>query len=674
MKAPLRALAWPLARDKSDTLLLLAAMLAVLLPHTAHLPPWIAACCGATLLWRALRTWRGLRMPSTLVLLPLAIATVAGVYATYHRLLGRDAGVAMLVLLVAFKTLEMHARRDLFVVVFLGLFLVLTNFFYSQSMGTAAMMVFAVFLLLCAQQSFQYTGAVPPLGRRLRRSAALLGMAAPLALALFIGFPRISGSLWGLPSDATSGRGGLSDSMTPGSIASMAESEETAFRAHFEGAPPVQNMLYWRAIVLAAFDGRSWRRSDPAALPPQQVDIKPGARALRYSITREPDNTRWVLALELPTALPVLPDTSVAVTSELELIARTPFERRVRYEAQASLGARAQARATPAQLLPYLALPQHSNPRAYALGRTLAALPPRERVNAMLVRIRRDGYSYTLNAPLLGEDAIDEFLFDTRAGFCEHYAGAFVFVMRAAGVPARVVTGYQGGELNPVDGYLTVRQSDAHAWAEVWIDGLGWMRIDPTAAVAPDRVEKNLAQALPPRTFGLGGIGPRFDLDLGLGRTAWLRALRFRMDALNNSWNQWVFNYTPQRQHEVLDSLAGALLSERAAFGAAVLAALLGLATLLARRARGKLDVADALYLALCQLLAKRGYPRAPDEGPSAYGARLQALLAPGPARDALLRFTALYSAHKYSAHGAPPKLAATFKSLLDTVTKNWPR
>ncbi|HZV64114.1 MAG TPA: DUF3488 domain-containing protein, partial [Telluria sp.] len=247
-----------LPRDKADTLLLMGAALLVLAPHAGHLPPWVSAVCGATLAWRALITLRGTRMPPSLLLLPVALAAMGGVFSTYHTLLGRDAGVAMLVLLVTFKMLEMHARRDLFVVIFLCFFLVLTNFFYSQSIGTALLMIASLVVLLTAQLSFQFTGAVPPLRRRLWLGARTFGLAAPLALLLFVVFPRIQGPLWGLPGDASAGRSGLSNSMAPGNISTLAQSDEVAFRVKFLDPAPPQRRLYWRGIVLGQFDGRTW--------------------------------------------------------------------------------------------------------------------------------------------------------------------------------------------------------------------------------------------------------------------------------------------------------------------------------------------------------------------------------------------------------------------------------
>jgi transglutaminase-like putative cysteine protease len=659
----------PLPRDKADTLLLLASAVLVLAPHTLHLPVWVSLLCCATLVWRGAITLLGRRMPPGLLLLPLAAGAMVGVFQSYHTLLGRDAGVAMLVLLVAFKMLEMHARRDLFVVVFLCFFLVLTNFFYSQSIGTALLMVASVLSLLTAQLSFQFAGSVPPLRRRVLLAARILGLAAPLALLLFFAFPRIQGPLWGMPSDAANGRTGLSDQMSPGKLSSLAQSQETAFRVRFNGPAPAQTQLYWRGPVLGSFDGSTWSR---LRARPQRADdsgtlsITVRGEPVRYQVTLEASNARWLFALEMPRHLPEVSGNLAFVSPELELTAAYPVEQRVRYEMASFLDFHLQPASRLENGTQWLLLPYGFNPRALAAGRQLRAEPdPVQRVAAVLRQFSSDNYVYTLEPPLLGRDSVDEFLYETRAGFCEHYAGAFVFLMRAAGIPARVVTGYQGGEINPVDGYLTVRQADAHAWAEVWLAGRGWVRIDPTAAVAPERVQRGMASILPrPAPFGIEGLGRLMQLDAG--GNAWLAQLRFTVSAVNNGWNQWVLNYSPDRQRGLLAAAQANLLNWRSMVLLACVCALLFAARIL--RQRRKSDPVDALYWALCHRLGLLGLPRAPDEGPSAYAARLPAsTLAPAP-RAAAEEFLRRYSIYRYAPRPPDPALVAILKSLLSQI------
>ena len=662
-----RRAARQLPRDKADTLLLLAAALLVLAPHASHLPFWVSATCAVTLGWRAAITLRGTRMPPTLLLLPLAVGAMGSVYATYHTLLGRDAGVAMLVLLVTFKMLEMHARRDLFIVIFLCFFLVLTNFFYAQGMGTAAAMIGSIVVLLTAQLSFQFTGTVPPLRRRLWMGARIFGIAAPLALLLFVVFPRIQGPLWGMPGDAHSGSTGMSNSMAPGNMSNLAQSDEAAFRVRFIDPAPAQTQLYWRGPVLGDFDGSTWtqvrqRASEPLA----GLSFGIGGRPVRYQVTLEPSAGRWIFALELPDALPRLENNRVKASAEMELTAAFPLTERLRYDLVSYPQHSLQADPQLADAARWLALPAGFNPRALAAGAALRReADPLRRAASVLASFRHERYVYTLEPPLLGHDGIDEFLYTTRAGFCEHYAGAFVFLMRAAGVPARVVTGYQGGEANPVDGYVTVRQSDAHAWAEIWVAQRGWLRVDPTAAVAPERVEHNLARALPRKEpFGMAALGGLINFDADAH--PWLAQWRYRWGALNNGWNQWVLNYTPERQEGVLASL-GTLVSWRNG------AALLGICALLMlgqrERLRRRGDPIDQLYAALCRQLARAGHARGADEGPSAYAQRLAALPLPASHQAAIARFLQLYSAYKYAAPAPDAGLAATLQRLLNAST-----
>jgi transglutaminase-like putative cysteine protease len=655
-----------LPRDKADTLLLLASCLLVLAPHAAHLPAWVSLLCGATLAWRAAITLLGRRMPPGVLLLPVAAGAMAGVLHTFHTLLGRDAGVAMLVMLVAFKMLEMHAKRDLYVVVFLCLFLALTNFFYSQGIGTALMMMASVAALLATLVSFQFTGAVPPLRARLLFGARMLALAVPLALALFVLFPRVQGPLWGMPGDASGGHSGLSDQMAPGQMSRLAQSPDTAFRVRFDGPVPAQGQLYWRGPVLGAFDGQTWTRVRPQPRHGQQrqpLALSVRGPAVRYQVTLEPSDTRWLFALEMPEQLPEIDGNVAFVSAEMELLAAYPIASRVRYQLASFVNFKLQGAAQPDNGAQWLLLPYGRNPRALAAGHLLRAEPdPGKRVQAVLHQFAREQYVYTLEPPLLGADSVDEFLYTTRAGFCEHYAGAFVFLMRAAGIPARVVTGYQGGELNPIDGYLTVRQSDAHAWAEVWLAGRGWVRVDPTAAVAPERVQRGLAQALPRRApFGIEGLGGLMQFDAN--GNSLLARLRFTMGALNNGWNQWVLNYTPERQRGLLERLASLLLDWRAVALFAVACAVLFCVRLL--RKRRQADPVDALYSALCQRLGQLGVAREPAEGPSAYAQRVErAGLAP-ERQAAATEFLRRYSAWRYAPRKPDPSLATTLKSLL---------
>jgi len=658
----------PLSRDKADTLLLLISCTLVLLPHAGHVPLWVTASCAALLGWRGWLTLHGNPMPPRWVLLPIAVALMASVYLNYRTLFGREPGVTMLTLLLALKLLEMHAKRDLFVALFLSFFLILSSFFYSQSIGTALLTVATVVMILTTQISFQYTGSYPPLKQRLRLGASVLLLAAPVTLVLFLLFPRIQGPLWGLPADAHSGRTGLSDTMEPGRISNLARSEDIAFRVRFDGTPPAQPQLYWRGVVLGAYDGRTWSplHGRRQFTPPLAVNFR--GEAVNYQVTLEPHGRRWLFVLDVPRAVPELEGNPAIVSPDLQMLSAMPISERVRYDAASHLDYDLQPAIPPAALQEWLQLPPGYNPRTLAYAADLLRQSDGKLafVNRVLRGFREENFRYTLSPPLLGRNAIDDFLFSTRSGFCEHYSAAFVVLMRAAGIPARVVTGYQGGEINPADGFLSVRQSDAHAWAEIWLDKRGWVRIDPTAAVAPDRVERNLASVVPRQI--LGGLITLDDAQHPL--LSRLHQLRQSWDAVTNAWNQWVLNYTPQQQRSFIRSLGFEdidwPLIIALMFALVVVAVGIVIVPLLLHER--KREPVDILYAKLCRALERRGFPRQPHEGPRSYAARLTAPASPLPQQQkaALARFLELYETVRYGAQApATASAVARLKSLL---------
>lgn len=644
----------PMSRDKADMLMLLTACTLVLAPHAMHLPGWVSAAAAFLLCWRGWITFRGQRLPPRWLLLPLAAAAMTAVYFNYKTFIGRDAGVTMLVLLLAFKLLEMHARRDLFVVIFLAFFLMLTALFNSQSIGTALLLAAALIALLTAQLSYQYTNGAPSFKKRLWLGTRIFLLAVPLTLVLFYLFPRVQGPLWGMPGEGGSARTGMSETMAPGNISRVALSDDVAFRAKFNDAPPDKPLRYWRASVMGHYDGRTW---SPLRLPYYRVEptvIQRNGNPIRYQVTMEPTSQHWLFALEAPAAAPQLRDNAALISSDMQLRSAKPITERLRYDVGSHTDFRLQPQATRIGLQDWLELPPGFNPLTHQFAGQLRSQSedPAALIDMVLAYFREQNFRYTLEAPLLGRNAVDDFLFGTRAGFCEHYSSAFVVLMRVLDIPARVVTGYQGGEVNPVDGFMTVRQSDAHAWAEVWLAGRGWVRVDPTAAVAPERIERNLQSVLPRRAFG-GFLS--FDAGPGslLGQ---LKGMQQHWDAITNGWNQWVMNYTPDKQKSFLRSLGFdnadwrtmamlLLVCGSVALGAVTLPLLLH---------RQKRDPLDVLYRALCQRMAQRGLPRAPHEGPRAYRRRLidaDSPLTP-QAKSAASQFLKLIESARYAATG----------------------
>jgi transglutaminase-like putative cysteine protease len=621
-------------------------------PHIPRLPLWVSALATAAVAWRAWAAWRGERMPRRWLLYGLVVFGVVGVFVTHRTIFGRDAGVTMLVLFLALKLLETRTQRDAVIVTFLCYFLALTSFFYTQTIAIAGLMLVTVLVLTAALIGFNAPGR--PLQGQFRTAGVLLAQGLPVMLLLFLFFPRVAGPLWGMPTDAYSGMTGLSDSMTPGAISSLSRSDSIAFRVRFDEAPPQKNALYWRGPVFWRFDGHAW---DPGirALA-RQADFVPMGAPLTYTVTVEPHNRRWLFALDLPGRVPPNAD----VTEDFQLNSRIPVRTRVRYSMSSFLAYRALSAGSEQDLKAALQLPAGFNPKATALARQWAreSADRAEILERAIDFFRSAGLGYTLAPPPLGRDSVDEFLFGTRRGFCEHFASAFAFMMRAAGVPTRVVTGYQGGETNPVDGYVVVRQADAHAWTEVWLGERGWVRVDPTAAAIPLRIESGLAAAVP------AGESLPFLVRADLN---WLRALRFNWEALANYWNQWVLGYSPDRQRGLFNRLGMPEANWQAmaqvlfwTVGAVIAAFSFWL---LRRAAPG--DAAQVAWMKFCAKLARRGTQRGQDEGPRAFGSR--AVRAhPGVARR-IDEITSLYIDLRYGPapeHGGVSRLRALVREF----------
>lgn len=548
-----------LPRDSRDTLFLLGVVAFVMLPQIANLPWWTPLLAALALGWRGWLAWHSRPLPARTWLLLLLLLAVGGTLASHRTLLGRDAGVTLVVVLLALKTLELRARRDAFVVFFLGFFTMLTNFFYSQSLLTAACMLLALLGLLTALVNAHLPAGRPPLRQSAAVALRLALLGTPVMVALFLLFPRMA-PLWGMPSDNPLGRSGLSSKMEIGHISALALDDSIAMRLRFDNPgqePPPQRDLYFRGPVYSVFDGREWKvegrepweSQGRITAPP---DLQVSGEAIGYEVTLEPHHQPWLLTLDMADGRPRVDGGNPALTPEMSWIVPQPVNELLRYHAVSHT----QYRYGPAHLASVpeadTQLPPGFNPRTLQLALDMRRTPALAQADAMtladavLRRLATGGYSYTLEPGEYGRDTADEFWFDRKAGFCEHIASAFVVLMRALGVPARIVTGYQGGERNGLDGYWTVRQSDAHAWAEIWQQGMGWVRIDPTGAISPGRIG-TLLRLPAPRGVVAGAL---FQVSPGL-----LQSLRTGWEALNNRWNQWVLNYTQTRQLDLLRQL-----------------------------------------------------------------------------------------------------------------------
>lgn len=540
-----------LPREARDTLFVLLVVSWVLMPQITQLQAWCSTLAGGLLVWRGYLALQGRALPGRWWLVGLLALTVGATLLTYRTLVGREPGVSLVVVLLALKTLEMRARRDAFVVFFLGFFGVLTQFFHSQSLATAAYMLIALLGLLTALVHAHLPGSSTPLRTAALTACRLAALGAPMMALLFTLFPRVA-PLWGVDDAVASARSGLSETVSVGSMAELALDDSIALRLRFDGPQPQSDALYFRGPVLSQFDGRQWRPLENTRTPQRSETLQVKGVPLRYELTLEPSAHPWLLVLDATPEPPVAPDLQATPTADLQWKGKAAAHTLRRYQAQSYLQFQYGPQAWTSELRTYTALPSDSNPRTLEWAAQLKADPVLALADAsalsarVLDRLRNGTYRYTLSPGLYGEHTADEFWFDRKAGFCEHIASAYVVVMRALGVPARLVTGYQGAQRNAVDGYWTVRQSDAHAWAEIWQAGLGWVRVDPTAAVSPWRIGETTRLA-GPRTAAaqlLGTVGP------GLwtaARAAW--------EAANNGWNQWVLTYGQSTQFELLKRL-----------------------------------------------------------------------------------------------------------------------
>ncbi len=514
-------------------------------PHVPYLPVWVTIALVAASAWRYLIERRRGLLPHVLVRGSLALACFLAILATYHTISGVGPGSALLAVMGAMKLLETRRRRDQYVLLFIALFLTMSALLREQYLWSlpyllvSLLVAMTAWLRLTSTSSESATASLKTCGR-------LIGYAAPIAVAMWILFPRISAPFWSVPIDTGSAVTGLSDNMSPGDISSLSQSNAVAFRVRFTGAVPPPSERYWRGIVLTQFNGRSWELVDgwdngnePGALE----RIRAFGEPYVYDLTLEPTGQRYALALDVPYRWDNLSDSYM--TRHQQLVREFPIDTRVQYQVvsfpdyRLDLSLRDNARQR------YAREPD-GNPETVEFARDLRAQSDDDRdfVRRVLTKFSDEAYYYTLQPPALGRNPVDQFLFDSRRGFCEHYASAFAVMMRAADIPARIVLGYQGGEIN--GDYLTVRQADAHAWTEIWLEGSGWVRIDPTAAVAPERIESGRVGAL------FEGLGAEWGM---AAPSQFLYQLSQSWDRLNARWNDWVLGFGPDKQKSLMERL-----------------------------------------------------------------------------------------------------------------------
>ncbi|WP_205340432.1 transglutaminase TgpA family protein [Denitrificimonas caeni] len=621
---------------------LLVAQVLVIIPHVLHVPLWLLGLWLGCAVWRVQVFRMRVPFPNSWVKAALMLSSGFAVYLSRGSLVGLDAAVALLITAFILKLLEMRTRRDALVLIFLGFFAVVTSYLFADGLLAALYSILPVIALLAALLGLQQSSfAAQPL-LTLKLASRLFAQAIPLMVLLFVLFPRLE-PLWSLPQAKEQGTVGLSSSMTPGDLADLGQSSALAFRARFDGAIPAQSQLYWRALTLPHFDGRSWSISQRLAT--QEPQWQAQGEALSYSIIMQPSTQPWLFALDVGSS----EQADIRLMSDFRLQRSTPVNRAYQYQATSWPKALRQPQLSQMQQHEFLQLPRAGNPQTRDWAQTLRQQYPDDNalVAGLLQHFNQQPYHYTLKSPLLGKDSVDEFLFSSRRGFCAHYAGAMVFTLRAAGIPSRVVAGYLGGETNQAGQFVQVRQFDAHAWVEYWQLGQGWRSVDPTFQVAPERIERGVQDALKDEVDLFQGD---FLSPLRYQHIAWINQLRMSWERLNHSWQTQILGYQRERQQAWLKQWFGQVdwqtIGLFLVLSAALIIALLVL--WMFKPWQRQSDPLQRIVNEFQRVLQRRGFTRQTGEGLRSFWQRIRTDL-PEEQQPAVIRFIELYEQQQYA-------------------------
>lgn len=635
--------------------LLAAVCLLAVLAHSVHLPAWLVALLVAIAPLRMASRARGGKPISVWWRMPMVAVLFAVIILHYGTFFGRQPGSALACGLLMLKLLESERIRDARAALGFSAFVLMSALLSTQTIGFTLILCASLVVLLAALNSLQPAPAEPArrLRGELRIGAALFGLGLPLALAAFLFIPRLGSPLWGAPGSEQEARTGLSDTLSPGSMTELLVDDTPALRATFNGPVPPPSARYFRALVLWDFDGRTWSREDGFS---QRVlePLVPLAAEIDHEITLEPTDRPWLVALDVPIEAP----DGARMSKDRTLMGRNRMSQLRQYSVRSALEYRLAARLEDRDRRRALRLPEGFNPQTLALARSWRSADANpEAIIARFLEYVRGNFTYTLVAPPLGRNSVDDFLFDTRAGYCEHFSSAFVYLMRAADIPARIVTGYQGGWWNTAAGYLLVRQSDAHAWAEVWIEGRGWIRVDPTAAVDPARIEAGSLATSDKEGWLVGN---------------WLIEIRNQLDVINRVWTQTIVQFNALRQKSLLSPIGIPESGQRdllLALTIAVTIVLLVATAWVIRPARtAKVDALEAAWQAFRRKVGRLGTPQRADEGPLSWLGRLR-LHVQEPAtmaqlEDIVCRYVDLRYAQAEPDPAQAEALARTIRSL----------
>jgi transglutaminase-like putative cysteine protease len=587
----------------------------VLFPLLFTLPTIIAVFILLPPSWVLLASYRNKDAPiNRWLLMVITLALALFIWRYFGTLRGKDAGVALIAVMYSLKILESWHYRELNLLLTLGFFVLAMSFLFIQSFWLLLYLFFAYgFLMYVLMRANTYHD----LAIDWRSSAKLLGWTIPIMILLFLFFPRLPGPLWKMPGEMTAGTG-ITDSMTPGDIGVLNLSEEPAFRVKFLSKKNfLPNQLYWRGLVFEHYDGVNWRPDQRRKPIDNSVRYVEDAM-VSYQVTMEATKQRWLFGLDIP----IESDSNAIVFSDGTFVSRFNINQRYRYQMTSAIGAVIEAELSPLARQINLNLPESSNPQArqWAVEQFSRIQDAELFVDFLLRYINQQPFYYTLNPPIMMEQMVDDFWFNHKRGFCEHYAGSVVFMLRAAGIPARVVTGYQGGEYNEIGDYYLIMQRDAHAWLEYWLDGKGWVRVDPTSAIAPSRIEANLLQDIGQRGWLFDSLPELESVKLG-----WIDFARQWMDNANTFWREWILDFNQTSQWDLLSRLSLHKLPKSWLYGL-VMTIIVLITVLMGYRWIGAPIKQDRLSKTMhrwLSYLAKQGIEKAPNEGMLDFAARV---------------------------------------------------
>lgn len=649
---------------------IIICLFALVAPHAARLPVWVLAVYVVGVVWR-LQVHRGRwSFPGRWVKVAMTLSGFIGIYASYGTLVGLEPTVALLLTAFALKFIELSQRKDAYVLLFLGYFICITEFLFSQDLLITLYSVVTVVLVTTALVALHQPAQHQFNRRTIRIAGVMLLQAMPLMVVLFFVFPRF-GPLWTVPIKSHTAKTGMSDFMKPGDVASLSQSADVAFRVKFDGDIPPKSALYWRGLVFSRLEQGVWSAVGHYDVPITEQrprSVATDGQPLSYNVIMAPTQQNWLYGLHYAQSN----SPGVMHSADFRMFSPGPLESEYMYEANSWPDVQVETQLSEWRRKTETKLPPAGNPRTRQLAQDLRATvsTDAEFVNVLLEKFNREPYVYTLRPGRLdGKHPIDQFMFQTRRGFCEHYASAFVYMMRAAGVPARVIAGYQGGEVNPVNKTVIVHQFDAHAWTEVWLPEKGWVRVDPTAAVAPQRIDYGLEEAMASEGSFLAAapLSPLRFRGIPL-----LNQLRLRYDALTYQWQSWVVNFNSAQQFDLLHNLFGEIsvrLFATLLLGSWALVLIPVAISLLRRRDTNPVTPLEKHYRIFCDRMALIGLKRAPGETPEHFAHRAAAEL-PGYS-DRLWQITGLYTELAYAAAGSTDtKRAENLGEFMRTVTQ----